>query len=78
VWWYLGGFLAPGDGGDAEFYWLAILVRMAGELYLVAVVARDVMWPLHDPVRGNRWRSMGEGRGAPARKLALPPPNGLR
>jgi uncharacterized membrane protein len=55
VWWYLGGFLAPGDGGDAEFYWLAILLRLAGELYLVAVVARDVLWPRHDPVRGNRW-----------------------
>jgi uncharacterized membrane protein len=55
VWWYLGNFLAPGDGGDAEFYWFAILLRMAGELYLVAVVLRDIWWPNHDPVRGNRW-----------------------
>ncbi len=51
VWWYLNGSLAPGDGGDAEFYWFAILLRMAGELYLVGVVVRDIWWPVHDPVR---------------------------
>jgi uncharacterized membrane protein len=51
VWWYLGGYLAPGGGGDAGFYWLAILLRMAAELYLVAIVARDVWRPEHDPVR---------------------------
>ena len=60
VWWYLGNFLAPGDGGDAEFYWFAILLRMAGELYLVAVVVRDIWWPHHDPVRHE---AIG-GRGA--------------
>jgi uncharacterized membrane protein len=54
VWWYLGGFLAPGDGGDAEFYWFAILLRMAGQLYLVAIVVRDIWWPTHDPVRPTR------------------------
>jgi uncharacterized membrane protein len=51
VWWYLNNSLAPGDGGDAEFYWFAILLRMAGELYLAAVVVRDIWWPHHDPVR---------------------------
>nr|WP_221634476.1 glycosyltransferase 87 family protein [Nocardioides luti] len=51
VWWYLGNFLAPAGGGDSGFYWLAILVRMAGELYLVVLVARDVWRPWHDPVR---------------------------
>jgi uncharacterized membrane protein len=54
VWWYLNGSLAPGDGGDAEFYWFAIGLRMAGELYLVAVVVRDTWWPSHDPVRPRR------------------------
>ena len=49
VWWYLGNFLAPGDGGDAEFYWFAIVLRMAGELYLVAIVVRDILWPLPRP-----------------------------
>ncbi|TIC82812.1 glycosyltransferase 87 family protein [Nocardioides sp. GY 10127] len=50
VWWYLGGFLTPGGGGDAGFYWLAIVLRVLGELYLVAVVVRDVLLPSHDPV----------------------------
>lgn len=42
VWWYLGDQLAPGGGEDAGFYWLAILVRVAGELYLVGLVVRDL------------------------------------
>ncbi len=25
VWWYLGGYLAPGGGADAGFYWVAIV-----------------------------------------------------
>ena len=51
VWWYLGGYLEPPGGGDSGFYWAAILLRLAGELYLVAVVTRDVLSPGHDPVR---------------------------
>lgn len=43
VWWYLAGELSPGGSGDAGFYWLAILVRMAGELYLGALIVRDLM-----------------------------------
>lgn len=54
VWWYLGGFLAPAGGGDAGFYWAAILLRMAAELYLVAMVVRDLWSPRHDPVRQGR------------------------
>ena len=50
VWWYLGGFLESARGGDAGFYWVAIMVRMLCELYLVVLVARDVLWPYHDPV----------------------------
>ena len=53
VWWYLKGDLAPGGGDDAGFYWLAIAVRVAAELYLCAVVARDIWWPRHDPVRAT-------------------------
>ena len=53
VWWYLGGFLAPAAGGDAGFYWAATLVRMAAELYLVAMVVRDIWYPRHDPVRAT-------------------------
>ncbi|MCW2737004.1 glycosyltransferase 87 family protein, partial [Nocardioides sp.] len=51
VWWYLGDYLVPAGGGDAGFYWVAILVRMAAELYLVVLVGRDVLQPWHDPVR---------------------------
>jgi hypothetical protein len=55
VWWYLGGYLAPAGEGDPGTYWIAILLRMAAELYLVAFVVRDVLAPEHDPVRGPGW-----------------------
>lgn len=51
VWWYLGGFLAPAGGGDAAFYWLATVLRVTAELYLVVMVVRDIRAPRHDPVR---------------------------
>jgi uncharacterized membrane protein len=51
VWWYLGGYLAPAAGGDAGFYWAATLIRIAAELYLVIMVARDIWDPRRDPVR---------------------------
>lgn len=50
VWWYLGGYLAPAGGGDAGFYWVGIVVRVLGELYLAAVIVRDLYRPEHDPV----------------------------
>jgi uncharacterized membrane protein len=55
VWWYLGGFLAPAAGGDSGFYWAAILLRMAAELYLVAMVVRDLWQPANDPVRATTY-----------------------
>jgi uncharacterized membrane protein len=58
VWWYLGGHLEPGGGGSAGFYWLAILVRMAAELYLVGVVVRDVLRPEYDVVRAADRREL--------------------
>ena len=65
VWWYLGNFLAPADGGQAEFYWFGIIVRLLAELYLVAIVVRDVLWPRYDPVRELGWFAY-----APRRPLA--------
>lgn len=53
VWWYLGGFLDPAGGGDAGFYWLGIVVRVLGELYLVGIVVRDILRPSHDPVKAD-------------------------
>jgi hypothetical protein len=50
LWWWLGGLLAPGGGGDAGFYWIGVGLRLAGTLWLVGVVVRDVWWPEHDPV----------------------------
>lgn len=50
VWWYLDGILAPPGGGDASFYWIAIGIRVAAQLYLVAVVVRDILRPELDPV----------------------------
>ena len=50
VWWYLGEYLAPGAGGDAFFYQLAVLLRVLAQVYLVAVVVRDVLRPAKDPV----------------------------
>jgi len=57
VWWYLDGELASTGGQDAGFYWVAIAIRVAAELYLCAVVARDVWWPRHDPVHQAAMRT---------------------
>jgi uncharacterized membrane protein len=52
VWLYLGGYTASGTAGAEDgAYWLAILVRVAAELYLAAVVVRDMVSPVHEPVR---------------------------
>jgi uncharacterized membrane protein len=54
VWLYLGGWTASATSGQADhFYWLAIVVRMAAELYIAVLVVRDVLQPWHDPVRAD-------------------------
>src|SRR5690606_15681219 len=50
VWWYLGEFLAPGSDGQPVVYWVAVAARVLAELYLVALVTRDVLRPDHDLV----------------------------
>jgi uncharacterized membrane protein len=50
VWFYLGGYLDPAGGGEAGAYWVAIIVRVLAELYLVGMVVRDVRRPWLDPV----------------------------
>jgi uncharacterized membrane protein len=66
VWIYLGGWLAPSSGEDPTAYQLAIVVRVVGELYLVALVARDV-WlgldPAPDPWPDSDDLDPVEGRG---------------
>lgn len=51
IWWHLGGLLAPGDGSADRLYWLAVLVRLGTQGWVVAVVVRDLLRPAHDPVR---------------------------
>lgn len=54
VWLYLGEFTASGASGEPDrFYWAAIIVRVLAELYLMAVVVRDVLRPWNDPVRNE-------------------------
>jgi uncharacterized membrane protein len=53
VWWYLGTWLNPAGGGEAGFYWLAVGIRVAAQLYLGAVVVRDVLLPEYDVVRAS-------------------------
>jgi uncharacterized membrane protein len=51
VWLYLGNFTSSSvSGAPDRLYWLAIFVRVAAEVYLMAVVVRDVLRPWHDPV----------------------------
>jgi uncharacterized membrane protein len=54
VWWYLGSYLNPAGGGDAGFYWLAVGIRVAAQVYLGALVVRDILAPEHDVVRTGR------------------------
>lgn len=54
IWWYLVGFNEGARGLDERTYALAILVHVAGVLYLVVLVVRDVLRPEHDPVRRDR------------------------
>lgn len=42
VWIYLGGWLAPAAGDTPVAYHLAILARVAAQLWLVAMVVRDI------------------------------------
>jgi uncharacterized membrane protein len=51
VWIYLGGWLAPSTGDDPTAYQLAVVVRVLGELYLVALVVRD-LWEGADSAPG--------------------------
>jgi uncharacterized membrane protein len=54
VWFYLGGYTAPGaSGAQDHVYWVAIVVRILAELYLAGVVVRDIIFAWRDPVRSD-------------------------
>ena len=52
VWLHLAGFLAPGQSNAPDkIYWFAVILRLAGTMWLMAMVTRDILDPRHDPVR---------------------------
>jgi uncharacterized membrane protein len=54
VWLYLGGYTASASSGQPDrFYWFAIMVRVAAELYIAVLVVRDILLPHHDVVRAD-------------------------
>ena len=54
IWLQFGGWLNGAVGDKTPVYGWAIVVRFAAELYLVAVVVRDVLRPQHDPLGAER------------------------
>jgi uncharacterized membrane protein len=51
IWLHLSGYLQ--DGTALRFYYLAVLLHIAGTLWLVAMVVRDILRPDLDPVRAS-------------------------
>ncbi len=54
IWGHLAGTLHPGDGGPDRVYWLAVFLRVGVSIWLVVVVANDMLNPEEDPVREGR------------------------
>ena len=52
IWWHLGGFLTPGDSSADRLYWVAVLIRLCTQGWVVIMVVRDALRPDRDPVRG--------------------------
>lgn len=66
VWWYIAGALAPGGADPVPVVYLAAVgLRVAAQLYLVALVVRDILRPAHDPVRS----AAGAAAAAPTGRL---------
>ncbi len=52
VWMHIADFFV--EAGEPDWaYALAVGVRIAGELFLVWLVVRDILFPWHDPVRAD-------------------------
>jgi len=61
VWSYFVGMTVPDRGlSDGGYAW-TILAHLAGTLWLVAMVVRDVLDPTHDPVRADGSDDPGGG-----------------
>ncbi len=53
IWWHLGGLLTPGDSSPDRLYWLAVVIRLATQGWVVIMVIRDALLPDHDRVRAD-------------------------
>ncbi|MEO7628940.1 MAG: hypothetical protein ABIS91_21960, partial [Nocardioides sp.] len=65
---YLGGILAPSGGGEARVFWLAVVLRIAGLMWLIGVTATSVTDPDSadvDPVGSADVDPVEGGRGEP-------------
>jgi hypothetical protein len=72
VWFHLGGYTASSaTGGQDVAYATAIVLRAAAELWLAAVVVRDVLAPERDPVRAWEARTAGAAQSRSTRSNAV-------
>jgi hypothetical protein len=52
IWGHLDQTIGPGDGGPDRLYWLAVVVRIACEVWVGVVIIRDILDPdRRDPLR---------------------------
>ncbi|MFT4295939.1 MAG: glycosyltransferase 87 family protein [Micropruina sp.] len=56
IWAHLDGALDSGSGGQG-LYLASVLVRVGVQLWIAALVVRDILWPQFDPVRNPQWTS---------------------
>lgn len=55
IWGYLSGHLTPEKTGNPRLYFLAIGLRLLVDLGLVVLFYRDILRPVHDPLRAPDW-----------------------
>lgn len=53
VWWYIIGQATPEKGLPETYYWAAIGLHVCATLAFAGLVIRDVLRPVHDPVRSS-------------------------
>lgn len=52
IWGHLDQSLGPGDGGPDRIYWLAVIVRIGCQVWVGAMIIRDILEPdRDDPIR---------------------------
>lgn len=61
IWWHLAGVLKPADGSADRLYWVAVIVRIGVQCYLVVQVVLDALRPERDLVRAGGADDPGGG-----------------